>query len=359
MHTEGSASRSLRGWLSFRRYLGNAVRVRLGRSRVMQPVVATYHVTSYCNLNCTYCEDFGLRKNRFMRDAMLPLEGARKVLEVLRTTTENIILTGGEPLVHPHITEIVEHATHLRYHNVALITNGLLLPRREGVLPHLRRLIISLDSLDRESWDQVLDLRSGTADKIIRNIEHYAARRQEFGYEMQINCVVMPGTIDMARQVLDFCQKLGIGFSMSPQGINDQPHEALRSDPAYLELIRDVIRLKDEGGSIVGSRVYLEHMLEFDEFQCYPTVNVRVLQNGDLVYPCRPIADQKDGRGGVAINLLEVSEFSEAFERSVERFGEPPLGCRSCFQQCFAEPSLLIARPERAFGEFLRYLERA
>jgi len=125
---------------------------------------------------------------------------------------------------------------------------------------------------------------------------------------------------------------------------------------AMLQLIRDVIQMKDAGRSVIGSRVYLEHMLEFDEFQCYPTVNVRVLQNGDLVYPCRPIADQKDGRGGVAVNLLEVAEFQEAFDRSVERFGEPPLGCRSCFQQCFAEPSLLIARPDRAFGEFLRYL---
>jgi MoaA/NifB/PqqE/SkfB family radical SAM enzyme len=358
VHTEG-ARRSLRGWLSFRRYLGNALRVRVSQSRVMQPIVATYHVTSYCNLNCTYCEDFGLRKNRAMRDAMLPLDGAQKVLEVLRTAVENVILTGGEPLVHPHIAEIAEHAARLRFHTVALITNGLLLPRRQTVLRHVTRLLVSLDSLDRQAWDQVLDLRAGTADRIIRNIEHYAERRAEFGYEMVLNCVVMPGTIDMARQVLDFCQKLGIGFSLSPQGINDQPHEALRDDPAYLQLIRDVIQLKDEGGSVVGSRVYLEHMLEFEDFQCYPTVNVRVLQNGDLVYPCRPIADQKDGRGGVAVNLLEVAEFSEAFERSVERFGEPPKGCKSCFQQCFAEPSLLIARPERAFGEFLRYLDQA
>jgi MoaA/NifB/PqqE/SkfB family radical SAM enzyme len=330
--------------------------VRLGQSRVMQPIVATYHVTSYCNLNCTYCEDFGLRRNRAMRDAMLPLAGARKVLEVLRTATENIVLTGGEPLVHPEIAEIAEHAVRLRYHHIALITNGLLLPRREPVLRHLSRLIVSLDSLDRRAWDAVLDLRAGTADRIVRNIEHYAARRDEFGFEMVINCVVLPRAIDMARHVIDFCEKLGIAFSLSPQGIDDQPHEDLRRDPAYQQLIRDVIQMKDAGRSVIGSRVYLEHMLEFDEFQCYPTVNVRVLQNGDLVYPCRPIADQKDGRGGVDVNLLEVAEFQEAFDRSVERFGEPPLGCRSCFQQCFAEPSLLIARPDRAFGEFLRYL---
>jgi MoaA/NifB/PqqE/SkfB family radical SAM enzyme len=353
-----AARRSLRGWQSLRRYLANALRVRVGSSRALPPIVATYHVTSYCNLNCTYCEDFGLRRNRAMRGAMLPLDGARKVLEVLRTAVENVVLTGGEPLVHPQIAEITQHAARLGFHHIALITNGLLLPRRESALRHITRLIVSLDSLDREAWDRVLDLRAGTAERIVRHIEEYAARRGEFGYEMVINCVVMPGTIDMARQVIDFCDKLGIAFSLSPQGIDDQPHEALRTDPAYLALIRDVIRMKDAGRAVVGSRIYLEHMLQFDEFQCYPTVNVRVAQNGDLVYPCRPIADRADGRGGVAVNLLDVAKFSEAFEQSVERFGEPPLGCRSCFQQCFADPSLLIARPDRALGEFLRYLER-
>ena len=86
-----------------------------------------------------------------------------------------------------------------------------------------------------------------------------------------------------------------------------------------------------------------------------PTLNVRVMQNGDLVYPCRPIADRDDGRGGVAANLLDFERFEDAFALAVRRYGQPPKGCRSCFQQCFAEPSLLVRRPLRALMELRRY----
>src|SRR4029077_14094595 len=116
-----------------------------------------------------------------------------------------------------------------------------------------------------------------------------------------------------------FCVRHRIGFSMSPQGVNDQPHAELVGNPEYRALVEDVLRMKRAGQGAVGSTVYLEHMLSFDEFQCYPTLNVRILQNGDLVYPCRPIADRANGAGGVAANLLDVGHFGEAFAAAVAR----------------------------------------
>jgi MoaA/NifB/PqqE/SkfB family radical SAM enzyme len=321
----------------------------------MTPLVATYHVTSYCNLDCTYCEDFGRAKNRHMRDAFLPRAEAMKVVRVLRTAAENLVLTGGETLLHPAIEDLVEYATELRFRHLTLITNGLLLPRRERVLPHLSRLIISLDSLDPAAWDAVLGGRPGTASRIVAIIERYAQLQATYGYRLIVNCVVMPGTIATARAVIDFCVRHGIGFALSPQGVDDHPHPDLQADPAYRELIGAVLTLKRAGHEVVGSRVYLEHMLQFEEFQCYPTLNVRVLPNGDFVYPCRPIADRRDGRGGVAANLLEFDRFADAFALAVRRYGEPPAGCRSCFQQCFAEPSLLVQRPLSTLAEVRRY----
>jgi len=78
---------------------------------------------------------------------------------------------------------------------------------------------------------------------------------------------------------------------------------------------------------------------------------VRVMPNGDFVYPCRPIAERDDGRGGVAANLLDYASFAAAFALAERRYGAPPPDCRSCFQQCFAEPSLLIRRPLTALDE--------
>jgi len=337
------------------RSVENVLRARFTANRVLRPVVATYHVTSYCNLNCTYCEDFGLAKNERMTNALLPREQAMHVLRVIRTGVENVIFTGGETLLHPAIEDLVEYAARLRFRQMTLITNGLLLPKRERVLPHLSRLVISLDSLDTRAWDAILATRPGTAARIIGIIERYARLQETYGYRLVVNCVVMPSTVHMARDVMEFCVRNRIGFSMSPQGVNDRPHTDLVDNPDYRALVQDVLRMKRAGHGAVGSIVYLEHMLSFDEFQCYPTLNVRVMQNGDLVYPCRPIADRDDGRGGVAANLLDFERFDDAFALAVQRYGQPPEHCRTCFQQCFAEPSLLVRRPWRALAEMRRY----
>ena len=347
------------GLLTARRFVENAWRARFTDNRVLRPMIATYHVTSYCNLNCTYCEDFGLAKNKAMTNALLPREQAMEVVRIIRTGVENIIFTGGETLLHPHIEDLVEHAARLRFNHLTLITNGLLLPRRERILRHLSRLVISLDSLDTEAWDGILAARPGTAARIIAIVERYAALQAEYGYRLVVNCVVMPDTIRTAREVMAFCARNGVGFSMSPQGRNDQPHPDLVGNAEYRALVEEVLRQKRAGCAAFGSTVYLEHMLRFDEFQCYPTLNVRVTPNGDLVYPCRPIADRHDGGGGVAANLLEFERFDDAFAVAVRRYGQPPKDCRSCFQQCFAEPSLLIRRPWRALAEMRRYRRSA
>jgi hypothetical protein len=49
--------------------------------------------------------------------------------------------------------------------------------------------------------------------------------------------------------------------------------------------------------------------------------------------------------------LLDVKSWREALRLALQEFGEPPQTCTSCFQQCFAEPSLLQARPLSLLGE--------
>lgn len=339
------------GLPTLRRFVANVVRARLPGNRALPPLVATYHVTTYCNLNCVYCEDFGLARNRHQKAAILPLDGVRRVLRVLRTATENLILTGGEALLHPEIESIVEHAAALRFRYVTLITNGLLLPRRPGVLPHLSRLVISMDTVEPALWDAILATRPGVAARIIGIIEEHAALQATHGFRLVVNCVIMPHTLGLVRDVIRFCQRHGIAFSVSPQGVGDLPHRDLVANPAYRALMAEILALKEAGHPVVGSRIYLRHMLSFDDFRCHPTLNVRVMPNGDFVYPCRPIAERDDGRGGVAANLLDFTTFSAAFAHAVRRYGAPPPDCRSCFQQCFAEPSLLIRRPLTALDE--------
>lgn len=83
------------------------------------------HLTSGCNLKCTYCYNVVERK-RWGLGKKLPFEVA---LSVLRQAKEmgihNVFITGGEPLLHPNALNIAEFAHELQL-RVIFMTNGLL-----------------------------------------------------------------------------------------------------------------------------------------------------------------------------------------------------------------------------------------
>src|SRR5512134_1935381 len=89
-------------------YLRNLLRLKRG-DFTLSPRLAVYYVTMQCNLNCTYCEDFGARRNHAVTPAPA-LEDAKKILAVIRTGIDRLWLTGGEPLMVPHLPELLAYA---------------------------------------------------------------------------------------------------------------------------------------------------------------------------------------------------------------------------------------------------------
>ena len=89
-------------------YLLNLTKLVRG-DRVLHPLVATYYVTTQCNFNCAYCEYFGARRNP-QAEEQLDLDRALRVLQIIRTGVDSLILTGGEPLLHPDIDQLITRA---------------------------------------------------------------------------------------------------------------------------------------------------------------------------------------------------------------------------------------------------------
>ena len=103
--------------------------LKLARNdRHLHPRVAIYYVTGQCNLNCAYCEDFGMRRNS-QNQSPLPIEQVLQILRVIRSGADALMLTGGEPFTHPQIDEIIFRAKkELKFRELTLISNGFLLP---------------------------------------------------------------------------------------------------------------------------------------------------------------------------------------------------------------------------------------
>jgi len=335
-------------------YVTNLARLLRGK-RVLRPLAAVYYVTTQCNLNCAYCEDFGQRRNG---QALPPLalDDALRLLRVVRSGTDRLILTGGEPLLHPDIVPLVTRAHgELRFRHLTLMTNGLLLPQHEALLPALDRLVISLDSTDPDLWSSLIGMPRETAQSIHDNVRHYAQKQRAFGYRLVVNCVLSPETLPGARQVLDFCRQHGLLVSFSPQAVNNWPRYELLVSDDYHELLQELMDLKRRGAPILGSMAYLRTVAQLQPYSCYPALVPRIMPGGDLVYPCWPIERAGASHGGRPCNLLEVDSWGEALARAVEAYGDPPRVCSSCFQQCYAEPSLMQAQPLSLLAELVRY----
>ncbi|MGC1378694.1 MAG: radical SAM protein [Anaerolineales bacterium] len=330
--------------------------LKLARNdRHLHPRVAIYYVTGQCNLNCAYCEDFGARRNA---EAMrpLPFEQVMRILRVIRSGVDALFLTGGEPLTHPDIDRIVLAAKkELKFREISLVSNGLLLPQHETLLPALDRLIVSLDSTDPQLWSQTIGAPPASAEAIHTNVRRYAGLQKQYGYRMVVNAVLTPETLPGAETLLEFCARNKLLISFSPQALNNWPRYELTVSLDYRAFIQKLLQLKRRGAPILGSEAYLKTLLDLTPYDCYPALAPRIQPDGELAYPCRPLEKAANGQGGRPVNLLDVQTWDEAWAIAYHAYGQPPRNCQSCFQQCYAEPSLMASQPLAYLGEWLRY----
>jgi MoaA/NifB/PqqE/SkfB family radical SAM enzyme len=302
-------------------YVTNSLKLAR-QNRHLHPRVAIYYLTGQCNLNCAYCEDFGARRNP-ANEKPLAFEQAQQLLRVIRSGTDALFLTGGEPLTHPQIDELLAFARkELRFKEITLISNGLLLRDHEAILA---------------------------------NIQWAASRQEKDRFVMVVNSVLSPETLTGVKALIDFCVENKVLISFSPQSFNNWPRYELTTSIDYKAVIERIIALKKSGAPILGSMAYLKTLSNFEPYDCYPTLVPRIYPNGDLAYPCRPLEKGNNGQGGRSINLLDVKSWDNAWSNASASYGQPPRTCHSCFQQCYAEPSLMQAHPLSLVWENLRY----
>ncbi|MFZ5822662.1 MAG: radical SAM protein [Chloroflexota bacterium] len=357
-------------------YLQNLLRLTRG-DFTLAPRLAVYYVTLHCNLNCAYCEDFGARRNHQVTPNP-SLEDAQRILRVIRTGVDRLWLTGGEPLLHPQIGELLAYARNeLKFREISLITNGVLLKNvmaslreaipdstgrllraeehrpRNDMLSLLDRLIVSLDSVEPRTLNQV-SVPDAYANTVIENVRAAASLQKAYGFKLILNAVITPETLSDMDSLLAFCEENGARISFSPQSVNNLPRYELVTSPGYRAFIEKLIALKKRGAPILGSLSYFKMLLDQTPYECYPTLIPRILPDGWLTYPCRPMEKAGGEQGGRAVNLLDVQTWEEAWKAAVKMYGDAPTSCVSCFQQCYAEPSLMQAKPLEYVNEKIR-----
>jgi len=157
-----------------------------------------------CNFNCQYCMPEGAEIDYILQQDLLT---HHELLTLLREVFipagfTRFRLTGGEPLLHPGVVELVQAiAEEPSTQDLSMTTNGFLLSQKAQALydAGLRRINISLDSLEPETFDKIIGSRGRS-----RWLQVWEGIQTAYrvGFDpLKLNVVVMPGVND--NEVLD------------------------------------------------------------------------------------------------------------------------------------------------------------
>jgi len=181
-------------------------------------------VTDRCNFRCVYCmpkEVFGHEYRFLDRRELLTFEELERLARVfVAAGVEKIRITGGEPLLRRDLERLIACLAALGV-DLTLTTNGSLLPKKAQTLADagLRRITVSLDSLDDEAFRAMNDV-DFPVRRVLDGIDAAAAA----GLPVKVNAVIKRGVnehaiLELARHfkgtphVLRFIEYMDVGHT--------------------------------------------------------------------------------------------------------------------------------------------------
>jgi MoaA/NifB/PqqE/SkfB family radical SAM enzyme len=141
---------------------------------INHPVLCNYYLTYRCNAKCGFC-DIWQQPSPYIN-----LENVGANLKDLKKLGVKVIdFTGGEPLLHRQLPEILAMAKQAGF-ITTVTTNGLLYPKQANSLAGLVDMLhFSLDSFDREQHDTMRGVKC--YDAVIKSLDiaHHAGEKPD------------------------------------------------------------------------------------------------------------------------------------------------------------------------------------
>ena len=165
-------------------------------------------ITDRCNYRCVYCRSADPDNYRAHEEILSWPELERLARIFVGLGIQKIRVTGGEPLVRDGVEDFVSRLRDLGVGDLSMTTNGHLLAERcERLLAAgLKRINVSLDSLDRAKFDQIT--RTKSYDKVMEGI---AVAQKTRLAPVKVNAVLVRGLNDgEVESFAEFARERGV-----------------------------------------------------------------------------------------------------------------------------------------------------
>jgi len=160
-------------------------------------------ITTECNYRCIFCHSEGYYHCLRESSLRLSAEDIKYIgIAARRFEIDAVKITGGEPLLHPQILDIISTMKSLGFRDISLVTNGSLLSEYASKLKEhgLTRINVSLVSLRESRYEFVTRTKN-----MLPNVLEGIKQAVEVGLSpVKINVVVLRGIND--DELFDFIE---------------------------------------------------------------------------------------------------------------------------------------------------------
>lgn len=162
-------------------------------------------ITGLCNNNCVFCLD-GDRTDKFH---ISKEEIKREIKNGLKEGATRLVLSGGEPTIHPDIVSFVKYGKEIGYKKIQIITNGRMLAYTkfvdEMVKAGLGEVTFSLHGNTKEIHEKMTRV-PGSFNQIITGIKN----AQEKGIITNTDTTITKINYQFLPEIISFISSLGI-----------------------------------------------------------------------------------------------------------------------------------------------------
>ena len=281
-------------------------------------------LTTDCNYQCKYCFAEG-EINKEKR--ILNIEELKRIIKVSKEFgITNIKLTGGEPLLYPHIDELLSYIRKIDIPYIDLTTNiSCLTPKNIKMLNkyNINALTLSLNTLKEEKFKYLSNFKN--YDLMINNLE---STIKNFKGSIRINCIIFDDRYEQEDydEIVQFCKTRKLGLRLV------EPSEVEGLEITYTkEKFEEYIKIiKSTANKVIASNCESVEYVFFDDWyltimhslcdnrfcdSCTDYMYIRVTSEMKL----KPCLSRRDTE--VPINMENDETIKMSFIEAIEYMG--------------------------------------
>jgi MoaA/NifB/PqqE/SkfB family radical SAM enzyme len=295
---------------------------------IHHPVLCNYYVTYRCNATCSFC-DIWEKPSPYAS----PETVSRNLHDLKKLGVKVIDFTGGEPLLHRQIDELLLLAKQQRL-ITTLTTNGLLYPKYAQKLKgKVDMLHFSLDSPDKEEHDRLRGVRCfdfvmesiriarslGERPDILFTVFEHNVHQIETIWQQ----ICLPNDLVLILNPVFAYNAVQTGGSLSSKTLQTLTHWG-RQKNVYLN--DAFISLRQDGGNHIHQPV------------CRAGSSTVVISpDNKLIVPCYHLGTEAFAIEGDLYNLYH----SQKVQQVIAMEGKLP-ACEGCTINCYMQPSFAV-----------------